>query len=132
MAVGPIKRQKTGNLVYVNTRIYETDALSRDLQLELLGFSRKIASQVFGTEALKQAVDPEVIQAEKNRLEGLDYPMQKPNDLIRYLKEHGDSSLEELRSLTGSLTNDWLSVLEQQHAVQPIHLAGETRYILQR
>ncbi|SEC70863.1 DEAD/DEAH box helicase [Paenibacillus sp. GP183] len=114
---------------YVNTKIYESDVLSRDLQLELLGFSRQIASQVFGAETLKHAVDPEVIQAEKNRLEGLDQPLQKPGDLLRYLKGHGDSSLEELRSLTGPLANDWLSELEQQHAVQPIFLAGETRYI---
>ncbi|MBP1993308.1 DEAD/DEAH box helicase [Paenibacillus eucommiae] len=113
---------------YTSSKLYESDGLTRELQLELMGFSRQIAGELFGTEALKQAVDPEVIKAEEQRLEGSDQPAQSPADLLRQLKERGDMSLAELRSFAGEPTKGWLNELLSQHSIVSLPFPGDTRY----
>ncbi len=53
---------------YVSQKLYESDALTQDLQVELLGFSRQMAADIFGAEAIRSAVSPQVIEAEEHKL----------------------------------------------------------------
>jgi len=120
---------------YVQTKLYESDALPRDLQLELVGFSRQLAAEVFGPEAVRQAIDPQVLAAEAARLER-GAPTQHaaapagPDSLLRLLKEQGDSSRSELeRAIPAPQLDGWLAALTSDRRAQAVTLGGETRYI---
>ncbi|TXK84742.1 DEAD/DEAH box helicase [Paenibacillus sp. N3.4] len=117
---------------YVARRIYESDALAQDLQVELLGFSRQMAADIFGQEAISNAVHPQIVEDEKRKLANIDHPFASTSEVLRYLKEHGDSTLSELSkagSATEELVSGWLQELGSQKLVEAASLADETRYI---
>ncbi|QJC53905.1 DEAD/DEAH box helicase [Paenibacillus albicereus] len=82
---------------YVNMRIYEGDGLDRAVQAQLLQMSRELAGELFGQEALRGAVDPQVLAAERRRLEtpAAGAP-DSADELYRLLKQRGDLAEPEL------------------------------------
>ncbi|WJH34839.1 hypothetical protein N6H14_01250 [Paenibacillus sp. CC-CFT747] len=75
---------------YVNASFYESDALSKDLQVRLLGVNKGLAAEMFGQDALRESISQEIVEEEKRRLEegeGLD--IRGREDLYRLLKERG-------------------------------------------
>ncbi|MCD1258113.1 DEAD/DEAH box helicase [Paenibacillus athensensis] len=119
---------------YVQTKLYESDALPRDLQLELVGFSRQLAAEVFGPEAVRQAIDPQVLAAEAARLErgtpAHAAAPDGPDSLLRLLKEQGDSSRAELeRAIPAEQLDGWLDALLTDRRAQAVACGGESRYI---
>ncbi|NEW04439.1 DEAD/DEAH box helicase [Paenibacillus sp. SYP-B3998] len=117
---------------YVQRRMYESDALSQDLQVELLGFSLQMAAEIFGAEAVRNQVNPQVMAAEADKLAKLDEPLDAKEDVLHYLKERGDASLDELRKVSsneGQQVSTWVGGLMQQGSVTDISLGGVTRFI---
>ncbi|MBD0381631.1 DEAD/DEAH box helicase [Paenibacillus sedimenti] len=117
---------------YVHQRIYESDALTKDLQVELLGFSRQMAAEIFGAEAIRSAVSPQVIADEETKLAKTDDPLAGVQDVLRYLKEHGDATRDELRKVSGHAGNhvdSWLKELIERGAVKAIASIDATLYI---
>ncbi|MFC5447318.1 DEAD/DEAH box helicase [Paenibacillus aestuarii] len=115
---------------YVQQRLYESDALSRDLQIELLGFSRQMAADVFGDEAVRNAIDPQVLADEERKLAEMAGGVQDAQDLYRFLKEHGDATRVEMQ--TNGHTEEqvavWMQELLARGAVRKVDLAGSERF----
>ncbi|SDC25590.1 ATP-dependent helicase Lhr and Lhr-like helicase [Paenibacillus sp. UNCCL117] len=117
---------------YAQTRLYESDALPQDVQAELLGFSRSLAAEIFGDEAVRQAVHPEVLAAEERRLEHGDGSWSGPGDVLRHLKEHGEATAEELQKAAGEEAAQlpgWLEQLLVRGNVSRLALQQQTFYI---
>ncbi|MFD0694164.1 DEAD/DEAH box helicase [Paenibacillus sp. GCM10027628] len=117
---------------YVNQRIYESDALTQDLQVELLGFSRQMAADIFGTEAIRNAVNPQVIADEEDKLARTNDPLKSVQHVLRYLKENGDATRDELRKvseLAGDDIDIWLEELLEKGTVTAFATNGQTLYI---
>ncbi|WP_148092028.1 DEAD/DEAH box helicase, partial [Paenibacillus sp. 598K] len=86
---------------YANMQLYEGEGLDPSTQLQLMSVSRDWASRLFGQEVLEQALDPEVLVEERQRLAE---PAQRPGDageLLALLKRRGDASTDELVRLSG-------------------------------
>ncbi|MEW9700231.1 DEAD/DEAH box helicase [Paenibacillus sp. SI8] len=116
---------------YVHQRIYESDALSQDLQVELLGFSRQMAADVFGAESIRNAINPQVIADEESKLARREAPLASAEELHRYLKERGDASAEELRQASANAApqvDSWIEVLTKKSFITSITWLNETRF----
>ncbi|AJY74637.1 DEAD/DEAH box helicase [Paenibacillus beijingensis] len=103
---------------YVNMRLYEGDGLDESMQRQLMSLSKDLATDLFGRDALRGAIAPEVLAAENERLGAVRQKPQSEDDLYRVLKERGDLSADELAKLTeddgGGRTRRWLEELELQ------------------
>lgn len=117
---------------YVAQKLYESDALTQDLQVELLGFSRQMAADIFGSEAIRNAVSPKVTKAEEQKLAMIDHPLASAQEVLRYLKERGDSSIAELikaSSAIETIVTAWANELLVQRKAVHASFTKEIRYI---
>lgn len=117
---------------YVAQKIYESDSLSQDLQIELLGFSRQMAADIFGAETVRNAISPQVLEAEETKLSTSEEAWTNAQFVFRYLKERGDSSIGELAkagSASESSAQAWIYELLEQGKAASVPFTGETRYI---
>ncbi|GGA05691.1 DEAD/DEAH box helicase [Paenibacillus marchantiophytorum] len=117
---------------YVAQKIYESDALSEDLQVELLGFSRQMAAEIFGTAAIRNVVSPQAIEAEEHKLTKTDEPLSSTGEVLRFLKERGDSSLSELVKVSAPdepWIAAWIDELLQEGKIAATAYSNETRYL---
>lgn len=87
---------------YVNMRIYEGDGLDGAVRAQLLQMSRELAGELFGAEALRGAVAPEVLEAERERLGQPAAGLRSEDDLYQLLKRRGDLEPDELLRLASS------------------------------
>ena len=116
---------------YVSMRLYEGDGVDETIQLQLLNVSKELAGQLFGADAMQEAIGREAIAEESRRM---NEPQRKPNDadeLADLLKRRGDLTASELAKLAGDRTLTWLSQLQQSGRAMPIDLTsdGEFRWI---
>jgi len=115
---------------YANMQLYEGEGLDPSTQLQLMSVSRDWASRLFGQEVLEQALDPEVLAEERQRLAE---PAQRPGDageLLAMLKRRGDASTDELIRLSGdAAARDWLRELESAGLVAELRFGTETRWL---
>ncbi|OPH48636.1 hypothetical protein BC351_09280 [Paenibacillus ferrarius] len=117
---------------YVAQKIYESDALTEDLQVELLGFSRQMAADIFGAEAIRRAVSPQIMEAEEQKLAKADEPLASAAEVLRFLKERGDASIPELVKVSAAsetLVAAWMDELVQQGKAALAYFSTTTRYI---
>lgn len=116
---------------YALKQLYEGDQLSGDLQLQLIGISKKLAGELFGEDALRRAVRPEAVEAERRRLAGPGPagPPADPDGLYALLKRRGDSTDAELAGWAGSRAAAWLGALEREGRIVRLAFGGETRWI---
>ncbi len=84
---------------FLNTAIYESDALTRDLQQRMISVSRDLAAEVFGADALRQAVDPDVLAEARAHAQLGSGQLTDRSALLRWLKEHGDQTEEQWRAV---------------------------------
>jgi ATP-dependent helicase Lhr and Lhr-like helicase len=81
---------------FVNQAMYESDALDKDLQLQMLSISRELAEDMFGREVLRETVSPGIIEAERFRLEeGFGLELTTADEVYRMFKSRGDMRLSE-------------------------------------
>ncbi|XID94807.1 DEAD/DEAH box helicase [Paenibacillaceae bacterium WGS1546] len=117
---------------YVNTQVYEGDGLDDSIRLQLLNVSKELAGQVFGANALRDAVSPEVAESEERRLSGADRPPGSADELAAALKRQGDMTAREIVRLAGDAAPGWLRRLEEQGkavVVEGLSGDGEPRWI---
>ncbi|MDF2668808.1 MAG: box helicase, partial [Paenibacillus sp.] len=96
---------------YMNSQMYESDALAKDIQLQLMTVNRDAAVRVFGTTALKQLV--EQLDPEGTGEWAARSPQPADEDeLYRLLKQRGDSTEDELIKLVDEeRVHEWLELL---------------------
>ncbi|MCI3920658.1 DEAD/DEAH box helicase [Paenibacillus sp. TRM 82003] len=133
-APSPLAAQFT--LDYVAQMLYEGDAPSDDLRRQLQSVSRELAGQWFagGEEDARggaaSAVQPDVLEAERRRLETAGRAVASPDDLAALLKQRGDLPLASLRRIAGADDADaWLAALIRSGRAAAVTLAGEERFI---
>ena len=106
---------------YANMQLYEGDGLSEATQLQLMSMSKSAASELFGEDAVRQAIDPAIARSEAERLESGDAPPSTAGELYTLLKRRGDLSLDEMAAIAGEDARKWLTDLQQQERVAPLH-----------
>ncbi|WP_027084687.1 DEAD/DEAH box helicase [Cohnella panacarvi] len=113
---------------YVNMRLYEGDGVDETIRLQLLNASKELAGQLFGAEAMQEAIGREALAEESRRM---GEPDRKPNDadeLADLMKRRGDLTAGELTNLAGDRTSTWLSELHQSGKAIPIEPTGDGEY----
>ncbi|MDF2923716.1 MAG: box helicase [Paenibacillaceae bacterium] len=92
---------------YALTALYESDAMSRDIQLRLANVNRSLAAEWFGPDSLRSLISAESLREVEERLKrpewlkrrtGADVK-ERARPLLRLLKECGDMTEEELSAL---------------------------------
>ena len=106
---------------YANSQLYEGDGLSEATQLQLMSMSKSAASELFGEDAVRQAIDPIIARSEAERLENGDVPPSTASELYTLLKRRGDLSIDEMAAIAGEDARKWLTDLQQQERVAPLH-----------
>lgn len=116
-------------LDYIGVSLYESDTLKQDLQVQLLAVSKELANSCFGRESVAEVIRPEDLQQQKKVLEQGEYSPTGPEELYRWLKEHGDRTTDEVLRLSGEEGMKWLQELETQGRVAGIVIHREQRWI---
>jgi ATP-dependent Lhr-like helicase len=114
---------------YIMANFYESDAVSGELQRQVLGVSRELAADLFGEDAARQAISPEVLEREAERLFGKVKQPLSPDEAYRLLKERGDHSPAEYSRVGGAEADERVAELCAAGKVVRIPIAGEERYI---
>ncbi|MDF2837421.1 MAG: box helicase, partial [Paenibacillus sp.] len=113
---------------YVNMRIYEGDGLDEATRLQLLNVSKDLASQLFDSNGSGDAINREVIEEEKRRLNASDRPPSDANELFSLLKSRGDLTAMEIVKLAGEPSLAWLRTLHEQGRIDSVDLTGDGEF----
>lgn len=105
---------------YVNMRIYEGDGLDDAVRMQLLNVSRELAGSVFGADAVRGVVTPEVVESERVKLSIADRTAANSTELIALLKRYGDRGIDEIIRWTGASGLAWVEELSQQGVISQI------------
>ncbi|MBO9607378.1 MAG: DEAD/DEAH box helicase [Paenibacillaceae bacterium] len=132
---------------FVSTALYEADGFAADVQAQLAGVSRKLAAEWFGEAQARETMAPDIVAAERKRLEqGEGRSADSPDALLRLLKERGDLTEAELIALcgrpetgsgdgasagdeSGGQPAEWLARLEAAGKVDRRTIGGDVRFI---
>jgi ATP-dependent helicase Lhr and Lhr-like helicase len=112
---------------FVNQAMYESDALGKDLQVQLLSISRELAEDMFGSEALRDTVSAEILEQERFRLEeGSAVELTTAEDVYRLFKDRGDMRKDEWRRIASRHpdADEFLGQLLESRAVCTVDVAG--------
>ncbi len=113
---------------YVNMRLYEGDGVDETIQLQLLNVSKELAGQLFGTQAMQEAIGRDALAEESRRINEPDRKPNNSDELADLLKRRGDLTAAELTKLAGDRTMTWLSQLQQSGRAVPIDLTGDGEF----
>lgn len=119
---------------YVNQQIYESDALTGEVQMRLLTVSKEMSSAVFGEAEVYGALLEEEAESETDTAE---IPLRPAKPLLdsaslhAYLKQVGDQSLAELQQLATPLEELEALLLAgiHEHRIAKIIVKREERYV---
>ncbi|MDF2660229.1 MAG: hypothetical protein K0Q94_3020 [Paenibacillus sp.] len=114
---------------FVNVLMYESDAVSKDIQYRLLSVSKELAGQFFEPSAFQSLMDAEEAQAWID--DGGSGNIPSADRLQRLLKRQGDLSLSEIRSRLGddNPAEEALAELKRRGAIRDVKIGGERRWI---
>ncbi|TBL80014.1 DEAD/DEAH box helicase [Paenibacillus thalictri] len=110
---------------YTAAQLYDSDAVSHDVQLQLLSVSRELAGELFGKAELSKMVEPLLEDTEGTSLADDD-------ELWQLLKRQGDMSEDELARTTGTnpdVVSELLARLLGRNQAVSLMLGGEKRWI---
>lgn len=114
---------------YVGMFLYETDAPLAERRSAALSLDSTLLAELLGSEALRELLEPEVVEEIEAQLQRLD-PARQPRDpegavdLLRFL---GDLSTEE--AARRGVPSEWLRRLQAERRVLEVRIAGESRWI---
>ena len=114
---------------YIGMFLYETDAPLAERRSAALSLDSTLLSELLGSEALRELLDPEVVAEVEAQLQRLDpdrhaKDAESTADLLRFL---GDLSTSEARER--GVRPEWLDELHAQRRVLSVRIAGEQRWI---
>ncbi|WP_246067227.1 DEAD/DEAH box helicase [Paenibacillus koleovorans] len=128
---------------FAGQQIYESEAFSKDIQLQLLSVSREAAVRTFGAETVQQLVGALLNESGEMDWDAANGSSSQRHaaadgaeDLYRLLKQRGDATTDELERWTAP--NDeqpepsirhLLMQLKHHNRVTSIRIAGEERWI---
>ncbi|PWW00762.1 Lhr family ATP dependent helicase [Paenibacillus cellulosilyticus] len=107
---------------YVNMRIYEGDGLDDTIRMQLLNVSRELAGSVFGEDAVRGAVTPELLEAERRRMTELAGQLSTSDDVLTLLKQRGDMGTDELVKAGGESVLPLIAELCERGAIVQVEL----------
>lgn len=107
---------------YVSMRIYEGDGLDDTIRMQLLNVSREFAGSVFGEEAVRGAVTPELLEAERRRMSELAGQLSTHDDVLSLLKQRGDMGTDELVKVGGESVLPLIAELSERGAIVQVEL----------
>ncbi|MBB6672672.1 DEAD/DEAH box helicase [Cohnella nanjingensis] len=113
---------------YANMRLYEGDGLDETTRLQLMNVSKELTAQLFGAEAMSEAISEEVVAEESRRLEEPARRPANPDELAALLKQRGDLTARELGKLAGDEALGWLEALCVQGRALPLDAAGDGEF----
>ncbi|KEQ26451.1 DEAD/DEAH box helicase [Paenibacillus tyrfis] len=124
---------------FMGAQIYESDAVGKDIQLQLLGLERAQAGRLFGESPVLEAGQPDRGAAEEEPWLA-SAPMEQPETLLRLLKQRGDRTAAEMARLAADSGAEeaqqqveeigrLLRRLEEEGRVRLIDVGGEKRWI---
>lgn len=111
---------------FVNVQMYESDALGKELSMQLLTISRELADQVFGRESLANiAESAEAWKAEQAP------PLDTEEEIVRLLKRLGDMTTDEMREYAPNpeALEAMLTSLRSRNRAARMPIAGQERWI---
>jgi ATP-dependent Lhr-like helicase len=121
---------------FVNTAIYESDALGKDVRERLMGVSRELAAEWFGADngQYRPSIHPQVLQDEQRQPEA--FQAAAEGDVLRTLKRYGDLTGAELEQRLGAASDEqhltilgWLKQLKADGKIVTVHYEEEARWI---
>ncbi|MCP3773618.1 hypothetical protein NLX71_09880 [Paenibacillus sp. MZ04-78.2] len=83
---------------FMGAQIYESDAVGKDIQLQLLGLERAQAGRLFGESPVLEAGQPDRGAVEEEPWPA-PAPLEQPETLLRLLKQRGDRTAAEIARL---------------------------------
>ncbi|GAB3281226.1 ATP-dependent helicase [Parasphingorhabdus pacifica] len=114
---------------YIGMFLYETDAPLAERRSAALSLDSTLLAELLGSEALRELLDPEVVDEVEAQLQRL-VPERHAGDeestvdLLRFL---GDLTTEEARQR--GVRTEWLEDLRDQRRVLEVRIAGQQRWI---
>ncbi|TQJ02046.1 ATP-dependent helicase [Amycolatopsis cihanbeyliensis] len=114
---------------YVGMFLYETDAPLAERRAAALSLDSALLAELLGTEAIRELLDAEVVDAVERSLQRLETDRQArgPEDAADLLKFLGD--LSEAEAQQRGIRPEWLAELVAQRRVIRVRIAGEERAI---
>lgn len=113
---------------YVNMRLYEGDGVDESVQLQLLNVSKELAGQLFGAEAMRDAIGEDALAEASRRLNEPARAPANASELADLLKRRGDATAKELARVAGERTYAWLAELQADGRAVLLDLAGDGEY----
>ncbi|RXZ79984.1 DEAD/DEAH box helicase [Paenibacillaceae bacterium] len=116
---------------YVNMRIYEGDGLDQAVQLQLLQANKQWVGALFGKDIVQTALDPVIVEQEKQRLDQGTTVPRNAEQLLQVLKQRGDLSLEEIARLAepDADCSQWLAELAAAGQAAAVQFGGQQRWL---
>jgi len=113
---------------YVNMKLYEGDGLDETTRLQLLNISKEMANRIFGGNGLGSAIDREVVEEERRKLEEPERMPANADGLASLLKARGDMTANEISRLAGEQALTWLRQLQERNKAITMDAAGDGEF----
>jgi ATP-dependent helicase Lhr and Lhr-like helicase len=117
---------------FVNQAMYESDALGKDLKLQMLSVSRELAEELFGKEILRDTVSPSVVSEVRLRTEeASEVELTDEDGVYLFFKQRGDLAAEQWHRIAArhAYAEKIFTELLAEGRLIEVHIGGETRYI---
>jgi len=114
---------------YVGMFLYETDAPLAERRAAALSLDSTLLAELLGTEAIRELLDPDVVDSVERSLQRLDEDrhargVEDTADLLRFL---GDLTVEEAGAR--GVRPEWLTALVDERRAIVVRIAGQDRYL---
>lgn len=114
---------------YIGMFLYETDAPLAERRSAALSLDSTLLSELLGSEALRELLDPEVVLDVERQLQRLTdqrqaHDVESTMDLLSFVGDLSTTEAEE----RGARPN-WLAELASQRRVLEVRIAGEERWV---
>jgi ATP-dependent Lhr-like helicase len=118
---------------YVANFIYDGDAPLAERRAQILSIDHARLRELLGEAELRELLDPEVIEDEERRRQGLDHArrIRHADDLHDRLLELGDLAEPEIRERAAAPdeVDAWLAALASARRAVRLSIAGEPRWV---
>jgi ATP-dependent Lhr-like helicase len=117
---------------YVAEYLYNGDSPLAERKAQALTLDRNLLNDLLGTEELRSLLDAAVIEQLEAELQATEPERQvtTAEQTVDLLRRVGDLSLTELLARSQGEMEAWLADLSRQRRIVPMHLGGESRYVI--